>query len=130
MLTRLIALLGLTIFLLIAAPVYAAFPIIPHTPVKTPHNILCGVHTMVKSPRPVPRYDGDDRHAWPGAIAIGCALAGFILLANPAMLVPLAAGGLAIIFGIVGTDKEKYKHRGMAIAGIIAGAIVIAALLL
>lgn len=109
-------------------PALAAFPIYGTANSKSTVSTI-----SIPTPRPATdnRYDdGDERHSWPGAVAIAFALAGFALLANPVMLVPLAAGALAIIMGLIGTDKEHFKRRGMAIAGIIAGAIVIAALLL
>jgi hypothetical protein len=114
---------------LFVLPARAAFPVFSNSAGHAEHM----PNTRILS-KPVRdnrmKYPDDDRHSWPGAIAIAFALAGFALLASPVMLIPLAAGALAIIMGLIGTDKEHFKRRGMALAGIVAGAIVILALLI
>jgi Na+/proline symporter len=79
--------------------------------------------------RPIERPEDHhrDNSGWQGIVSLGCGVVGIVGLliffpADLAIIFSMLAYP-AIIFGIIGTRHHR-KHRGMAIAGIILGAVV------
>ena len=63
---------------------------------------------------------GKGKTGWPGIVSLVCGVVGLV---SAIAWVPL--GIAAIVFGIIGLNQKKHVYTGMALAGLILGAIEI-----
>ncbi len=128
--------LVLCCYLTAFSPAYAAFPVKRATVSTTvTSSYEPGVNIIEKATEfrttkklpflqrllhflPIETHNAANKPGWPGIVSLVCGILGIYF--------PLAIilGPCALVFGIVGLNN-KYKNKGMALAGVILGGIEI-----
>jgi hypothetical protein len=82
---------------------------------------LFSAYKSMVFPHAAPAAGGPrEKQGWPGIVSLACGVVGLV---STLAWVPL--GIAAIVFGIIGLNRRKYKFTGMALAGLILGGLEI-----